>query len=552
MIKSLSISNYALIEKLDINPSENLSIITGETGAGKSIMLGALGLLMGKRADTKILWDETSKCLVEATFDIKDYDLEKTFDEYDLDYSHESIIRREITPNGKSRAFVNDTPVTLDVLKFIGGRLMDIHSQHESLHLNDNLYQLIVLDSYSGHSGLITEFREKYNAYTQASKNYHTLVQLAKKSSDDEDYKKFILNELIEVGLDGIDVNELENELNILENAEEIKSLLNQSDQLIDQSDYSINNAINELFIAVKKLSSLSGAFQEYSDRIDSLLIELKDIHSDLLIKNDQVVFDPEKKDLLKSQIDEIFRLQKKHSISDIADLIRLRDRIEEELSLVANLDEEIDKAKNSMDEAYELMMVSGETLSQSRKKNAEVLAREISMIIHEIGIENGRLDIKINENEPSIDGLDHVEILFSANKGIPTKEIKYVASGGEFSRLIFAIKYLIADKTALPTIFFDEIDTGVSGEVAHKMVRMMKRMAKNHQVISISHLPQFAAGGDQHFYVFKDHQGKKTITRIKLLKEDERVEQIAKMIGGNNPTNMAFESAKELLSQPS
>ncbi len=551
MINSLSIRNYALIQELDFSPSAKLSIITGETGAGKSIMLGAVGLLLGNRADTKVLWDEQKKCNVEGQFDLEDYNLSALFDELDLDYDHQCIIRREITPSGKSRAFINDTPVTLDILRKVGYRLMDIHSQHESLQLGSNLYQLRILDAFARHDDLINTYIKKFHAFKESLRHRDDLLARANASSQEEDYQRFILKELTEANLDDTNQEDIESELNILENAEEIKLHLTNLDQIIDQSEVSINNQFHELTSILRKLSRLSPEFDALLDRIESTTLELKDIHNELNRKNDGIIHDPDQIEQLRAQLDEIYRLQKKHKVETVSDLINIRDKISEDLLIADNLDEQIKFAEEELSKAENEMMMAGTKLTNSRQAAAEDFGKSIETVVHEIGIENGHVDIQILRTDPTEHGLDHVEVMFSANKGIVPKELKYVASGGEFSRLIFAIKYLIADKTALPTVIFDEIDTGVSGEIAIKMVRMMRKMANNHQVISISHLPQFAAGGDRHFFVFKDNEATKSVTKIRQLSEEERVEEIAKMIGGTNPTSMAFESARELLALP-
>jgi DNA repair protein RecN (Recombination protein N) len=551
MIKSLTIKNYALIEELDMRPSSDLNMITGETGAGKSIMLGALGLLLGNRADTKVLWDADKKCMVEIVFDLEDYKLEDLFRKFELDYEHESIFRREISPSGKSRAFINDTPVTLDVLRKIGSHLVDIHSQHESLQLGKNLYQLQVLDAFAQNQSQLNNYKEAYHHYIKAKDNYNQLLAKSQNLTKEEDYKRFILKELEEAKLHDVDQNKLENELNILENAEEVKIKLSEADQLIESGEYASSLQLKEALNALKTLLRISGDYESLHNRLESLLIELKDIHSEVLDRNDRIIFDPEKAEELKQQLDLLYRLQKKHQVDSVNELILLEENILAELQTIDNLDEELDALQKEMTHLKEKMMHAGSALAASRKSAAENFAKEIQQVINQIGIENGKVSIDIKSTEANASGLDEVDILFSANKGIAPQPIKQVASGGEFSRLIFAIKYLIADKTALPTVIFDEIDTGVSGEIALKMVGMMQNMAKNHQVISISHLPQFAAGGDSHYYVFKDHSLNKSVTRIRKLENEERVEAIARMIGGDRPTDIAIESARELLKLP-
>jgi DNA repair protein RecN (Recombination protein N) len=548
MIKSLSIRNYALIQSLDFAPSSKLSMITGETGAGKSIMLGAMGLLMGNRADTKVLWDESIKCTVEASFDISHYALYDFFEENDLDYDDECIIRREITPSGKSRAFVNDTPVTLQVLKALSPSLMDIHSQHDGLLLSAESYQLNILDTYCNHQELLTAFHQAYQNYKTAKKYLEELEQAAAISTQEEDYKRFILEELISANLEDLSIDELENELSTLENAEDILANLSETDQLLEQGELTILRQLDYLQSALSKLSKISSTFQEYADRAASAAIELKELHLDLIAQSEAILVDPDQLELVKGKVDLYNRLLQKHSANSTSELIDIREHLHHELNLIDNREGEIVEANKKLNKAEKQMLAAGDALSKSRKAIAPDLAIAIESIIHQIGIENGKVLFRIEDQGPSSSGIDKLAILFSANKGIPPKELKDVASGGEFSRLIFAIKSLLANKSSLPTVIFDEIDTGVSGEIALKMVRLMKQMANNHQVISISHLPQFAAGGDTHFFVYKDHSNDKSVTKVKKLEETERVEYIAKMIGGDQPGDHALKSASELL----
>ncbi|MBV6646118.1 MAG: DNA repair protein RecN [Cyclobacteriaceae bacterium] len=548
MIKSLVIQNYALIDALEISPASTLNIITGETGAGKSIMLGAVGLLTGKRADTKVLWDDQKKCMIEGVFDIGDYNLQTLFDHIDIEYDVDCIIRREISPSGKSRAFVNDTPVTLDVLKSLGGHLLDIHSQHDSLKLGSNQYQLEVLDHYAGHVDLIEQYRKRYNEFCVADKKYQELLKKSAEAGKELDYQKFILKELEEANLDDLNQEEMEQELKVLENAEEIKLKLSQANQQLEESEFSMIDQLKELSNSLRSVATFSNSLNQLYERIEGQVHELKDIANELTSEADLVQHDPEKLATVKSQLDELYRLQQKHNTLELSELIELRAKLQTELNEVENLDEEITKSQQVLDQATKNLEITGKKLSVSRKKAAAVLAEEKEKIIHQIGIENGQVKVLIEATSPSARGLDDVRFYFSANKGVPPRELKEVASGGEFSRLIFALKYLIADKTALPTIIFDEIDTGVSGEIALRMIQMMRKMAKNHQVISISHLPQFAAGGDTHYFVYKDHGDAKSVSRIKKLESDERITAIARMIGGDNPSEVAFENARELL----
>ncbi len=549
MIKSLSIINYALIEQLEMTPSPALNIITGETGAGKSIMLGAVGLLLGNRADTKALFSDESKCTVEGTFDVSSFDLKLIFEEEDLDYENECIIRREISASGKSRAFVNDTPVTLDILKKIGIHLMDIHSQHETLHLGDNFYQLNILDNYAGHKSLLEDYRVAYAKFESAEKKYKSLLDRSRKETKDTDYKQFLFDELEATNLDGESLDFLEEQLSVLANAEDIKTNLAQLTQLIDESEASVINQLKDAIPTISSMKSYGTQFLELSERIHSVSAEIEDISLEIRREQDKIELDPERLAMLSDRVDLINRLLQKHHVKTTEDLLSLRNNLEEELTSINNIDADLAQAKQDLQIQNEHVKKEGNKLTKSREQVATPFAKAIEKLIHQLGIENGTVTFKITPDEPSENGLDLVEMLFSANKGIPPKELKSVASGGEFSRLIFTIKYLLADKTALPTIIFDEIDTGVSGEIALKMVEMMKTMALSHQVISISHLPQFAAGGDAHYYVYKDHSSSKSISKMKHLKtKDERVLAIAQMIGGDQPGVGAIASAKDLL----
>ncbi len=550
MIQSLSIRNYALIEALELRPEPTLNIITGETGAGKSILLGAVGLLLGKRADVKVLYDASQKCVVEGVFEVEQLNLQPLFEAADLDYESECVIRREISPTGKSRAFVNDTPVTLDVLKELGLRLVDIHSQHESLALGNSQFQLQTLDKIAQHEELLTAYQDQYNTYVASQKELESLKQQSQEASKDLDYQKFILQELSDANLQTGEKEDLEKELNLLEHAEEIKEKLTGAVHLLDESETSILNQLREVSQMIGKIADLRENLQAMPERLESCSIELKDIAEELVTTNEQTAFDPERILLVKERLDLIFRLLQKHGESDIEGLLDLQNKLSTELEGYENFDERIKQLQELTSRSKEVLLKRGKKLSSSRHKAANGLARQIVSIIQSIGIENGELQIQLSEQEPASDGLDQIEFLFTANKGIVPKPLKNVASGGEFSRLIFAVKSVLAQKTAMPTVIFDEIDTGVSGEVAIQMVKMMSSMAGKHQVIAISHLPQFAAAAKQHYFVYKDHDAKRSISRIKVLEDEERINNIAKMIGGNNPSNMAQESARELVEE--
>ena len=550
MLKNLIIKNYALIRELEMKPAAELNIITGETGAGKSIMLGAVGLLLGNRADTRVLYDEESKCIIEGTFDVSEYDaLKQLFEEEGLDYEEESIIRREIAPSGKSRAFVNDSPVTLDILKRMGTFLMDVHSQHDTLQLGSNTYQLDVLDAYAGNKGERLSYEQAYKAFRKAARTYQQLQEEAAESRKEADYNSFLLQELEAAQLQGLNPQELEEELEKLENAGDIKIKLGGIVQALEYAEpMAVNSTLHGVFTELKQLGRYSEAYRKLAERMESSLIELKDISRELEGEEQEIEVDEEKTALLQERLRVIFNLQQKHGVSEIAELLSIQEALALKVSRVQNLDEELAAAQKELQKQEQEMQVQATKLSKSRQQVFDKFAKEVAGLLKEVGMPDASLQVAHKTVAPQASGIDEVNILFSANKGIKPQGLKSVASGGEFSRLMFCIKYVLADKTALPTIVFDEIDTGISGEIAIKMVKMMQDMARNHQVISISHLPQIAAKGSAHYFVYKDNSAAKTFSRIKKLTEEERVSEIAKMIGGAQPSTTAYESARELM----
>lgn len=548
MLKHLLIKNYALIEHLEMEPSHELNIITGETGAGKSIMLGAIGLLLGKRADIKTLYHEDEKCIIEGTFDISSYHLESLFHEEDLDYEQLTLLRREISPGGKSRAFINDTPVNLEVMKKVGSFLMDIHSQHDTLQLGSNTFQLSLIDSYAQNGNLLHEYQQSFNVYLKADKKYKQMLSEADDIKKEADYNQFLYDELASVQLVQGEQEELENDLKKLENAEEIKLRLNEAIHLLSLGENSINSGLYAAKNALNQISSFSASFSSLKERLDSCLIELKDINDELENEESLVSYDGERIEFISERLNSIYKLQQKHRVETLEALIEIQNELGNKVQKILNLDDEIEDLRLEVEEKKGLMLQNGLVLRKSRKEVSEKLSNQVQKHLQELGMPDAVLQIVFKEAEPFINGIDQVEILFSANKGIRPQDLKSVASGGEFSRLMFCIKYILADKTALPTIVFDEIDTGISGAIAMKMVNMMKKMAKAHQVISISHLPQIAAKGDAHYFVYKDNSADKTLSRMKLLSEEERITAIAMMIGGDNPSPVAYESAKELM----
>ena len=548
MLVLLTIKNYALIRHLEIRPSQKLTVITGETGAGKSIMLGAIALLLGNRADTRVLWDESEKCIAEGTFDISSYRLKNLFDDHNLDYSDQTVIRREISPGGKSRAFINDTPVTLEVMRKIGARLMDVHSQHETLELGTHRFQLSLIDSYAGNTSLLSEYQQAWKKYLQSKRNYDELLAESGRLKSEYDFIKFQLDELQKASLHENEQEELESSLKINEHGEDIKTRLNQLLTMLGQAESSVQSVLSESVSLLQPIRSYSTKYEQIAQRLDSLRIELNDIFNEIEREEEQIEFDPKKTKELQTRLDMIFGLMQKHRIHEIRGLLRLQENLEQQAQKTINVDEDLAAAKHGFEGAKKQLFQQAENLSVSREKVFSPLASQLMKLLRDLGIPDANLKIESKKNEPGLTGVDQVEILFSANKGIAPRTLEEVASGGEFSRLMFCVKYIMAEKTALPTLVLDEIDTGVSGEIAMQLGKMMKAMAQRHQLIAISHLPQIAARGDQHFLVYKDSSSKKTVSEIKALDTDQRIEEIAKMIGGAKPSTLARENAKELL----
>lgn len=548
MLTSLSIENYALIKHLQIDPDKGLNIVTGETGAGKSIMLGALGLLLGNRADTKVLLDKNRKCIIEGVFDISAYALESLFDSFDIDFDQECIVRREISATGKSRAFVNDGITNLDFLKQLGIRLMDVHSQHETLRLAHNDYQLEIVDTVASTSELLKEVQNAFKAYREKRSIYKSLITEGDQIRKESDYNQFLFEELDKAQLDADEQEILEEELNKLENAEEIKTKLNGALSISDRSDINLSNMMQELRSFLNQISQFSPKYTDLLERVESTRIELKDIVSELEIEEENVVYDPNRADEVQTRLNLIYKLQQKHQVSSIEELLTIYNELGNKVLKVENLDEAIEEAHKAEQEAYENALAQAEKLSEQRQSVFKDFNQQVTGLLSDLGMPNANISLDRTRTELSANGIDQIDILFSANKGVPPQALKQAASGGEFSRLMFAIKYILAKKTALPTIVFDEIDTGISGEIAIKMAQMMLEMAKSHQVITITHLPQIAAKGQSHYFVYKDDSSTMTTSQIRKLTEDERLNEIAEMIGGKQASANAMDSAKELM----
>lgn len=549
MLKHLSIQNYALIDKLEVEFSDGLTIITGETGAGKSILLGALGLIAGSRADTQSLQDKTKKCIVEASFNIKEYALKDFFWANELDYEITTNIRREITPEGKSRAFINDTPVTLTQLKGLAERLIDIHSQHQTLTLNGSEFQLSVVDAYANHADSLAEYSVSFKQFKALEKALNELLTKESQAKKDLDYFQFQFNELEEASLKPDEQTVIEQELEALNNAEDIKSNLSKAATGLNGGEQNLLASLNEIKSLLASQAKFKPEINELSTRLNSTYIELKDISNELESLEQDIVYDPKRIDKLTIQLDAIYRLQQKHQVKSVEELIVIKDDLSNKLLEFSSLETEIEKTKKELTTVQRSLTALAKKIAANRKKEIPKIEKEIASLLSALSMPNAQLKIEHMETETlTTNGADKVNFLFSANKGSDFKELNKVASGGELSRLMLSIKSLIAQLTALPTIIFDEIDTGVSGDVADKVGSIMNLMAKAMQVITITHLPQIASKGESHLFVYKEDKNDKTYSNIKKLTVNERVQEIAKMLSTGTPTAAAISNAKELL----
>tara|TARA_B110000037_G_scaffold79679_1_gene95058 strand:+ start:223 stop:1884 length:1662 start_codon:yes stop_codon:yes gene_type:complete len=549
MIISLEIQNYAIIEKLHVALDKGLNIITGETGAGKSILLGALGLIMGKRADTKVLYHQDRKCIVEARFNIKSYDLKGFFEANNLDYDIELIIRREISPVGKSRAFVNDTPVTLAILQELTKSLVDMHQQFDTLDIHSSKWQMEVLDSLAGNTKLLSAYQLEFKEYKVAEKRLKTLEKEAANALKELDYITFQFTELDEASLEFDEQESKEQLLNRLAGTEDIQRVANSAYFAIDESEQSIINQLQIISQDLDNIKELDPKLSESYDRVLSSLEELRDIAAVLQDVNESVEHDPNLAQETQERLDMIYRLQKKHQVVSIEELLTIQTDLHTRINSQQKMDGEINEIASKMHKLETSLKVTAKKLSTSRKKIAKSFAKDIEVLLATLSMEHAKIDARLTDSDqltPS--GLDKVDYYFSANKGGTLGALKNVASGGEISRLTLVIKSLVASSMALPTLIFDEIDTGVSGEVANRMAEIISKLAKKHQVMSITHSPQIAAKAQHHYFVYKHETETRTITNIKLLSADDRIVEIAKMLSGNPPSDAAVANAKELI----
>jgi DNA repair protein RecN (Recombination protein N) len=548
MLTHLTIKNYALIKHLEFAPSSRFNVITGETGAGKSIMLGAMGLLLGNRADSKTLWDETEKCVTEGVFDITAYSLKNLFESENLDYENQTVIRREISPAGKSRAFINDTPVTLEVMRKIGSRLMDIHSQHETLELGTKSFQLNLIDSFAENTALRKEYSQHWKSFLEAQQAYAELMDESVALKKESDFITFQLDELVKADLKEGELENLESDLKILEHAEEIKTHFNSIIQQLERSDNSVSSVLSAVRNQLQSVASYSANYNQLLQRVESARIELDDILQEIEEAEEKIEFDPQRAEEIKDRVSILYQLQQKHRLQDIAQLMELRDALQLKADKTNNLDELLARAKDALSKADKSLNQAAADLSKSRQKTFAPLTKQLTQLLKELGIPDASMVIEHIPHGAGPTGCDSIEVLFSANKGIAPRPLAQVASGGEFSRVMFSIKYMMAEKAALPTLILDEIDSGVSGEIAMRLGNRMKEIAKRHQIIAISHLPQIAAKADAHYFVFKDNSTSRTITSMRKLADNDRIIEIAQMIGGAKPSALALENARELM----
>ncbi len=548
MLAHLLIKNYALIDHLELTPDPQLNIITGETGAGKSIMLGAIGLLLGSRADTKVLYNPAGKCIIEGTFDLSGYFIEHLFDEEELDFMTTCLIRREISPTGKSRAFINDTPVNLESLRRIAGQLMDIHSQHDTLLLGSNEFQLQIVDTYAQNEEILRHYHTDFQAYRKANQVHNRLIAEAAQMRKEFDYNQFLYDELEKAQLQADEQEQLEQELMILENATDVRERLQLATEYLDNPEQSVIVFLKNAVSSLNAISKFAPQYEQLRERAQSVYIELKDLAGEISDEQDNVEIDDTRAEEIRERLNLFYHLQQKHQVKTLKELIAIQAELETKVSRVLNLDEDINKAKATADKAQAKLQKSAEKLSNSRKAVMASVEKQVKTYLLELGMPNAALSIQHTIIEPSESGIDDVDFLFSANKGIKPQQLKNVASGGEFSRLMMVIKYILASKRKLPTIVFDEIDTGVSGEIAIKMGQMMREISKSHQVISITHLHQIATQGTAHYFVYKDNSSEKTVSKIRKLTFEERVNEIAQMIGGSKPSEAILQNAREML----
>lgn len=551
MLISLSVQNYALIRELEIDFRKGLTIITGETGAGKSIILGAMSLILGQRADTSVLQDAEKKCIVEGIFGLKEYEL-KPFFEAELegvDYNDNTVIRRVINPNGTSRAFINDIPVTLIQLKSLGSKLIDIHSQHQNLLLDDFAFQLRVVDAIASNREIVEAYQKVYAEWQGLKSLYARTLEQAKRQQEEIDFRRHQYEELAEARLRAGEQEELEAELQLLSHSAEIKAALSEAARLLSGGEPNLIDMLTKVRDALSRATAFYPKIHEFATRAESTYIELKDLAVEVEVRAGDIEYDPERADYISQRLDLLYSLEKKNKASGLDDLIALCEQLKTQIDDFSNLDERLESMSKNLKIKEQEVLKQASLITQSRKAVLPEIEESVSKDLQQLGMPNAVFKISLTlASEPGSTGADRIAFLFSANKNVAPEEIGKIASGGEISRLMLTIKALSCASMALPTIIFDEIDTGVSGDIADKMGNIMRRMARSMQVISITHLPQVASKADNHYQVFKDDQGIQTTTNIRELDQQGRIETIARMLSGENLTEAALSNARVLL----
>ena len=549
MLKQLYISNYALIDELNVCFDTGFNVITGETGAGKSILLGALGFALGDRADTGVLYDKDKKCVVEAHFELNNNDLSPLFEENDLDFEPDCIFRRELSPQKKSRAFINDTPVALQTMKEIGSQLVDIHSQHDSLLLTDADFQLRLLDDIAQNGEKLTQYQVEYGNYNAIRRKLNELKDAATKNTAENDYLKFQLDELQKTDLKEGEYAEIEQTLSVMENSEEIKTLLVTANGLLEDSETAILGQINDLSSTLSRLKHLLPDTESLGERIENLKVELKDIAYDLRRREDDTQFDEGQLQTLQERYDLINRLMMKHHVNGFEELLALRDNLAKKVNAFENIDEEISKTEKQLKDSEKQLSSLAKALHDKRCQAAEAFSVKVSELVRQLAMPFAVFQVEVeSQAQFGSKGSDAIRFLFSANKGVAPDDLSRVASGGELSRLMLSIKSAVSSYNYIPTLIFDEIDTGVSGEVAAKIGGIMRQMGRSLQLISITHLPQVASQAEHHYFIYKDNAGERTQSHIRVLSHDERITEIAKMLSNDQVTPEALKAAEVLL----
>ncbi|PID94998.1 MAG: DNA repair protein RecN [Bacteroidales bacterium] len=549
MLKNIKIKNYALIENLNIDFTDGFIVLTGETGAGKSILMGALSLILGNRIDTKTILSGEKKCIVEVTFDLTKYNLKHIFDELELDYDNECFVRREILASGKSRAFINDTPVNLQQLKNVISRLIDIHSQHQNLMLNSTDFQLKIVDIVANNEKTNHEYKLLFDDYKKTKNRIVSLRHKFETETAEKDYITFQYSQLNEAQLTENEQDDLEKELNIINNSQEISCNISSILNLYESEEFGVLYMLKKSIQNIEKIGEYIPHTHGYLERLNSSLIDIHDIASELQNVLSNIEFSPLRKTEIEERLDTIYSLQQKHRVASISELLEIKDSFEQRLSLITNFDEELSKAEDEFNQIEQKLNIVSNTLSERRMGVAQQISQQIELMLNELGMPNAKLEVQFSPLSSFTEkGADKVEFFFSANKNRTPQSISLIASGGEISRLMLAIKSLTATSNLLPTIIFDEIDTGISGEVAKKMGEIMQKMAMNMQVISITHLPQIASKGKSHYKVFKQDTEEKTETKIIRLTEQQRIVELAEMMSGKNPSLSALNNAKDML----